>query len=285
MAFSRHMASRGRATWMRGARQVASDTHTVAEFGTTLEREGELRRAIERGEFEAFFQPIIALNAGTTAGFEALVRWRHPRHGMVAPAQFMPLAEGTDLIVAIDRWMLRAACEQLIKWDRQSSDHPRLCVSVNISGAHLVQPDFIAHLEAVIGEMRIDPARLHVEITEEVLIEQTDGAANTLGRLREIGVRIALDDFGAGYLSLDNLRRFPIETVKIDRTFIQGDGGDATGMAIIRGIASRAHSLSMQVVAEGIEHAAQIALLLDAGCDFGQGYYFSRPIPSSDARR
>lgn len=254
-----------------------------ADVQTIVEREGELRRAIERGEFEAFYQPIVALDTVRMSGFEALVRWRHPRHGMVAPAQFVPLAEETGLIVAIDRWMLRTACEQMVKWDEQTAGRAELWVSVNISGAHLLRPDFFAHVEAVLDEMGVAPNRLHLEITEDVLIEEPKQAAAALRRLSARGVHIALDDFGAGYLSLDNLRCFPIETVKIDRSFTQGEGDDASGMVIVRGIASRAHSLSMRVVAEGIERAEQIPSLRAAGCNFGQGYYFSRPKPSTDA--
>lgn len=264
---------------------VVFDAAMRTDGGTFLQRESELRRAIARKELEAFYQPIIALETDRAIGFEALVRWRHPRLGIMGPTEFVPLAEETGLIVGIDRWMLREACAQLMRWDAQFPDDAGLGIGVNVSSAHLAQSNFVLWVERILRETGIDPARLRLEITESTLIAHTEIAAAALGQLRALGVRIVLDDFGVGYSSLDYLRRFPIDSVKIDRSFISHEEGDVMGAAIVRGIVALVHSLGMKVVAEGIEHSGQLTRLHDAHCDFGQGHLFSPPLSTDETAR
>jgi diguanylate cyclase (GGDEF)-like protein/PAS domain S-box-containing protein len=265
------------------AHSVVFDAAMLTDTWTVVQRESALRRAIERREFEAFYQPIVALDTGGVIGIEALVRWRHPERGLVSPAEFIPLAEETGLIVAIDRWMLWEACGQLRRWDERFPDHPPISIGVNVSGVHLAQADFVAQVEAILTETGIDPERLCLEITESTLVAHTGVAAAALNRLHDLGVRIVLDDFGVGYSSLNYLRQFPIDSVKIDRSFTDDAAVSGTSMAIVRAIISLAHALDIQTVAEGIEHGAQVPILRDAGCDYGQGYFFSCPMPAAEA--
>jgi diguanylate cyclase (GGDEF)-like protein/PAS domain S-box-containing protein len=265
------------------ARHVVFDTKMRTDARISVQRESALRRAVEHGEFEACYQPIVAMNTGRALGFEALVRWRRPAGDLVLPAEFVPLAEETGVIVAIDRWMLREACEQLRRWDARFPDDERLGMGVNISGTHLAQADFVAQVEAVLTETGIDPARLRLEITESVLIERTEVAAAAFCQLRSLGVRIVLDDFGVGYSSLNHLRQFPIDTVKIDRSFARGMEANRVDAAIVRSLIALAHTLGLRTVAEGIEADAQVQRLCDIDCDYGQGNYFARPMSAAEA--
>ena len=233
-----------------------------------------------RDGFQVHYQPIVALATGVTVGFEALLRWQHPSLGYIAPEEFIPLAEETGLIVALDRWVLRRSCEDLRQWQMSTPQSSGLAISVNISGKHLVQPDFLEALTLIVAETGILPSNLTVELTESALVEHAEGASVVLGDLRALGVHVALDDFGIGYSSLNYLRRFPVETLKIDRSFVGAQNGMLENAEIVRAIIGLAHNLGISVVAEGVETEAQRALLAEFECDAAQGYYFAPPLPS-----
>jgi EAL domain-containing protein (putative c-di-GMP-specific phosphodiesterase class I) len=245
--------------------------------------EGELRRALERGEFRLAYQPIVALATGAITGFEALARWAHPTRGELAPGAFIPLAEETGLIVPLGRWALREACRQRAAWRGRLPGGAAPTVAVNLSARQLAQPDLVAQVERALAEAGIAPASLHLEITESVLIADTEAALATLTRLRALGVGIPLDDFGIGYSSLSYLRRFPIDTIKIDRSFVRDLLADERDRRVVGAIVALAHSLGLQVTAEGIETFEQKARLEALGCDRGQGYFFGRPMSGADA--
>jgi len=267
-----------------GAQYAIFDAAMHAHAIGRLTLENELRRAIERDELEIHYQPIVSLATRTITGFEALARWHHPQRGRVSPAAFIPIAEETGLIAAIDRHVLHEACRQMRAWHCTETRTPPLTLSVNVSGKHLTRPDFVAHILHVLGETGLDARTLHLEITESVLIEHTETAAHSLRQLCTAGIHISLDDFGVGYSSLNYLRRFPFDTLKIDRSFIE-EGIDAVNAAIIAGTVAIAHQLGMRVIAEGIETATQGDRLHAFGCDGGQGYLFSAPVSALHATR
>ncbi len=260
------------------AQSVVFDRTMHAKVVARLQLENDLRRAIAREQFQVHFQPIVALTTGETAGFEALLRWEHPSLGFVTPGEFIPLAEETGLIVALDRWILRRSCEQLRRWQTIAPHSSSLAISVNISGKHLVQPDFLEALTAIVAETGIAPSHLTLELTESALVEHAEAASAVLGNLRALGVHVALDDFGMGYSSLNYLRRFPVETLKIDRSFVGARNGMLENAEIVRAIIGLAHNLGIGVVAEGVETEAQRTMLAGFDCDAAQGYYFSPPL-------
>jgi diguanylate cyclase (GGDEF)-like protein/PAS domain S-box-containing protein len=260
------------------AQSVVFDRTMHAKVVARLQLENDLRRAIAREEFQVHYQPIVALATGETVGFEALLRWEHPSLGFVTPGEFVPLAEETGLIVALDRWILRRSCEELRRWQTVAPQSSSLAISVNISGKHLVQPDFLEALTAIIAETGIAPSYLTLELTESALVEHAEAASAVLGDLRALGVHVALDDFGMGYSSLNYLRRFPVETLKIDRSFVGARNGMLENAEIVRAIIGLAHTLGIGVVAEGVETETQRAMLAGFDCDAAQGYYFSPPL-------
>jgi diguanylate cyclase (GGDEF)-like protein/PAS domain S-box-containing protein len=237
--------------------------------------ESELREALTRGELFLQFQPQVALQSGTLVGAEALLRWKHPDLGLVSPAQFIPLAEESDLIVHIGEWVLREACTQYAAW-QTACRHP-LRVAVNVSGRHVLQGSLVDTVEQVLADTGITPACLELEVTESVLIREPEQVVQTLKRLKALGVRLALDDFGTGYSSLGYLARFPLDVLKVDRSFIQQVTSDATAAAITKAILALARSLGLGLIAEGIETPDQLRFLLDHGCEIGQGYLLGRP--------
>ena len=248
-----------------------------------LKLETDLRRALEREEFEVYYQPIVGLRDGRLAGFEALVRWQHPERGFISPAEFIPVAEDTGLIIPLGLWVLRESCRQMCRWHWLSPDNSSLTVSVNLSGRQLAQPHFVEQVEQVLAETHLNPRALRLEITESVLMENTESATAMLLRLKELGARLSIDDFGTGYSSLSYLHRFPVDTLKIDRSFVSrmGAGDDADGLvAAIRGLAE---SMRMEVVAEGVETLDQLERLTALGCEYGQGYLFSKPTAAAEA--
>ena len=251
--------------------------------GERLELETDLRRALENGEFRVYYQPIMRLDSGKLSGVEALVRWEHPRLGLIPPAKFIPLAEETGQIVPIGRWALEEACRQMQSWNGRDPQEPPLAVSVNVSARQLQQPDLTQTVSAVLHTTGLHPSCLNLEITESVMMVDAEATAEKLHGLRSLGVRLAVDDFGTGYSSMAYLSRFPIDTLKIDRSFTmrlgQQHGDD--GVAIVRAIITLARSLNLGVVSEGIETAEQFALLQNMGSDEGQGYYFARPLTSA----
>jgi EAL domain-containing protein (putative c-di-GMP-specific phosphodiesterase class I) len=238
--------------------------------------ENALRRAPERGELRALYQPIVRLADGAMIAAEALVRWVHPELGLLEASQFVPLAEETGMIVPIGGWVLEEACRQAATWPGNGKAP---AVSVNLSARQLSRPDLVETVGAALEHSRLDPDRLWLEITESVLMDDADTAVAALERLRALGVHLCIDDFGTGYSSLAYLRRFPVDALKVDRSFVAGLGEDPEDSAIVEAVVSMAHSLRLSVVAEGVETDKQLARLRALGCELAQGYYFAAPVP------
>ncbi len=247
-----------------------------ADFLRGLELEARLRGAVERDEFELHYQPIVRLADRAVAGVEALVRWRDPQQGLVLPREFVPLAEETGLIVPIDRWVLRHACRQGAGWNKTRSGAP-LTVSVNVSARQLQQADLATMVGDELAASGLDPACLVLEITESTLLADTDATIDRLRQLRALGVRVAIDDFGTGYSSLAYLRRFPVDIIKIDRSFVDGAAPGSEAWALARTIVELGRILRLTTVAEGVETAEQATELRKAGCELAQGNYFAPP--------
>jgi diguanylate cyclase (GGDEF)-like protein/PAS domain S-box-containing protein len=255
------------------ARHVVFDTAMHDRAMARLRIEMDLRRAIERQEFCVFYQPIVTLTSGSVSGFEALVRWQHPQRGLLLPTEFIAVAEESTPIVAIGWSVLRTACQQMATWQRQFSDQTPWSISVNVSGKQCAQADLVPGIAQVLHETGLAAQHVKLEITESVLMEQMTGAV--LEQLQILGVQLSIDDFGTGYSSLSYLCRFPMKMLKIDRSFISCItlGGHHT--EIVRAIITLAHTLDMQVTAEGVETAEQLAMLRALHCDYGQGHFFS----------
>ena len=241
----------------------------------------DLRNALEREEFHLVFQPIVHPSSGATSGFEALLRWEHPERGAVAPADFVPVAEQIGLIRQIDRWVMREACRQLKLWQMRCNC-PDLCVNVNTSAAEFLDPNFIEYLSATLTEYNLRPGSLELEITEGIFLDPSPAIGDTISRVRALGVRIALDDFGTGYSSLSYINRYPIDTIKIDKSFVDGLGTDPRTSAIVELIVRLGATLGINVIAEGVETAEQAAALARIGCISVQGFHFARPLPGTD---
>ncbi|TFW02374.1 EAL domain-containing protein [Oxalobacteraceae bacterium OM1] len=245
--------------------------------------ENDLRRALERKEFEVFYQPQARVDSGGIVGVEALVRWWHPTRGLVPPNDFIPLAEEIGLIIPIGEWVLRSACAQLQEWRRAGL--PSFRMAVNLSVKQLLQKNFAATVEAVLAETGLAPGLLELEITESMLMEHAQDTLEALHRLRSLGVRLSIDDFGTGYSSLAYLKRFPVDIIKIDRSFVRDVPHDVDDASIVTGIIALAHSLRLEVVAEGVESEAQLVFLREQTCDIVQGYYLSKPVPAAQFAR
>jgi diguanylate cyclase (GGDEF)-like protein len=252
--------------------------HTHALERLTLET--ELRYALERGELRLDYQPIVDLATGEIGELEALVRWAHPQRGLVPPGQFIPLAEETGLILPIGRWVLAEAARQLRAWHEQYPRNRPLVVSVNLSTRQLQQPTLVAEIAHLLDETGLDPAGLKLELTESLMMQDPAGSIQLLRQLKALGIQLAIDDFGTGYSSLAYLKRLPLDTLKIDRSFVDGLGHDPEDTAIVQAIIRLAHTLHLMVTAEGIETALQVSLLQALGCEQGQGYYFAKPLVS-----
>src|ERR1041385_505962 len=250
--------------------------HTHAVY--LLQMENDLRRAIDREELRVYYQPIASLDSGQLAGFEALVRWQHPERGFINPSDFIPLAEDTGLIVPLGLWVLRKACQQLCQWQWQSPANRNLFMSVNLSSKQVSQPDLVSQIRSVLEETNVDPKHLKLELTESAVMHNADMAARLLKRLKALGVQLSIDDFGTGYSSLGYLHKFPVNTLKIDRSFIGRIGEDSENIEIVRTIVSLAENMGMNVVAEGVETLSQLTQLRSLNCQYGQGYLFSRPV-------
>ena len=248
-----------------------------------LQMETDLRHALERGEFFIQYQPIVSLDNFRLRGFEALVRWRHAERGLVSPLDFIPVAEDTGQIIAIGEWVLRESCKQMHRWQRQYGMEQPLFVSVNLSGKQFAQPDLVEQVKAIITETRLNPRGLKLEITESMVMENIEAATGMLHQLRDLGVQLSIDDFGTGYSSLSYLHRFPIDTLKIDRSFVIKMIDNNENVEIVRTIIMLAQNLGMDVIAEGVETKEQLAMLRKLKCENGQGYYFSRPLETGDA--
>jgi diguanylate cyclase (GGDEF)-like protein len=264
------------------ARCEIFDTAMHTRAVTLLRLESDLRRALEKDELCVYYQPIVSLVSGDLYGFEALVRWQHPERGIIAPDDFVPLAEETGLILPIGLHVLRDACNQLRKWQQYSLSNRDLIMSVNLSGKQLMQLDLIERIEEVLHESQINPWHLKLEITETVVMENPELAAVTLAKLRSLGVRLSIDDFGTGYSSLSYLNRFPVDTLKIDRSFVTSMNAADENLQIVKTIITLAGNLGMQVVAEGVETEEQLEQLRSLKCQYGQGFYFSKPLDVVD---
>ncbi len=250
----------------------------------TLERldfENDLRRAIERDELVLHYQPLVDLGTSRVVGFEALVRWQHPRRGLVPPLSFIPLAEETGQILPIGRWVLETACRQAQAWHLAFPD-VRPMMSVNLSARQFAQVDLGEQIRSILAATGLPPSSLELEITESVAMDNSEQAIGTLRALREIGVKIVLDDFGTGYSSLAYLKRLPLDTIKIDRSFVAGLADDDANLPIIQAVVALAHGLGIEVTAEGIETAEQRDWLRNLACDRGQGYFFAHPLPATE---
>jgi len=237
--------------------------------------EGELRLALGRNELEVHFQPILSLQCQKIVGAEALLRWNHPEFGNVSPEMFIPIAEKCGLIGEISQWVLRTACFQALQW----SD---LTIAVNISPVHFRRPDLVPSIRQIIRDTRLPPNRLELEVTESVLIKDTEAALNILTELKGMGVQLAMDDFGTGYSSLAYLNAFPFDKLKVDRSFVSGQGNLEKSQTIVKSIVSLGRRLQMVVTAEGIETEEQLRFLVDEGCEQGQGFHFSKAVPATE---
>ena len=267
------------------ARHELFDEAMHARAVALLRTETDLRRGVERDEFRVVYQPILSLTTGEVEGFEALARWQHPERGVVSPSEFIPVAEETGLIVELGRRVLREACRQLSEWQARGLVGPAQHVSVNISGKQFARAELAASVAEALTDSGLDPRCLRLEITESVVMANAESACATLGRLRTLGLGVSIDDFGTGYSSLSYLHRFPVDTLKVDRSFIGRMGeGDENG-ELVRAIVTLARNLDMRVVAEGVETARQRDLLRGLGCEYAQGYYFSRPLDPNAAVR
>jgi diguanylate cyclase (GGDEF)-like protein len=248
-----------------------------------LQLETDLQRALQRQELQLHYQPIVSLKSNKITGFEALLRWHRPEHGLVAAAEFIPIAEETGLIVPIGWWVMREACNQMRKWQLQFALNSPLTISVNLSGKQFSQPDLIQQIEQILQETNLDPCSLKLEITESILVENAKSASAMLVKLQALGIRLSIDDFGTGYSSLSYLHQFPIDTLKIDGSFINKVDVDVEKIEIVRTIVALAWNLGMDVVAEGVETNKQMYQVKSLKCDFGQGYLFSKPLDSQMA--
>ena len=258
---------------VRGSRHAVFDSSMHERAMAQLRIENELRRALERGEMRVHYQPIVELSSGRTLGVEALVRWEHRERGLVPPSEFIPLAEETGLVVPLGRWVLDEACRALAALPE------RISLSVNLSGRQLLQPEFCAELKEMLSRRRLEPSRLRLELTESMLIGNGAAARAALTHLRATGVRLCIDDFGTGYSSLSYLHELPIDSLKIDRSFVGAMGDDERKIKIVQSILVLGKSLGIDVVAEGVETLQQAELLRRLGCERAQGYFFSRPVP------
>jgi EAL domain-containing protein (putative c-di-GMP-specific phosphodiesterase class I) len=239
--------------------------------------EGDLRRALERHEFVVHYQPKINLKTGRIAGAEALLQWTHPIRGLVSPAQFIPVAEDCGLILPIGNWVLRQACQQAQAW--LAAGLPMGTMAVNISAMQLREGTFVDSVFAILKETGLDPKFLEVELTESVLMKHAESTASILKALKARGVQVAVDDFGTGYSSLSYLRKFPIDALKIDQSFVSQITTVPDETIIVKAVVSMGRSLKLRVVAEGVETQEQLAFLQAHQCDEAQGYFFSRPVP------
>jgi len=269
-----HAKETGRNNFQFFTRQMSIAAHR------RLALENELRHAVDRDELTVYYQPQIDLRSGDITGFEALLRWRHPERGMIPPSVFIPIAEETGLINRIGERVLSQACEQARIW--HEAGYPSLQVSVNCSAQQFRREQYVGTIESTLRENRLPPACLELEITESVIMHHTEQVLVRLKQLHDMGVQLSLDDFGTGYSSLSYLKRFPIQKLKIDQTFVRDITADPDDAAIVTAIVAMAHSLGLVVMAEGVETRAQLAFLKALKCDLAQGYYFSPPVPAAE---
>jgi EAL domain-containing protein (putative c-di-GMP-specific phosphodiesterase class I) len=264
---------------------VVFDKKMHARAVTLLQLETDMRIALEQEQLCVFYQPIIELDSMKLFGFEALVRWNHPKRGLVPPNEFIPVSEDTGLIIPLTLWILRKSCEHMVEWQRKSSSNKDLVVSVNLSGKHFAQKDLVEQVEEILIETKMNPACLKLELTESAMMENAERVISMLKKLRALGIKLSIDDFGTGYSSLSYLHRFPIDTLKVDRSFVNAMEDGSENGEIVRTVIALAKTLRLDVIAEGIETIHQLYQLRILGCEYGQGYLFSRPVPLEEAER
>ena len=276
-------ASHRRAAGQSGGRVQVFDPGMHARAVERLRIESDLRRALERDEFAIHYQPIVALDSGRLVGFEALLRWHHGERGLIPLEEFIGVAEETGLMLPLGRWVLENACRQLAVWSTGVFGGKELTLAVNLSSRQLVDPTLIESVRSILAESGLAPGQLSLEITESAIIENQGTAADVLSRLRDLSVGIHVDDFGTGYSSLSYLHRFPVDVLKIDRSFTASLSRDHGDHEIVRTIITLAGSLRLRVIAEGVETSEQATILRELACDYGQGYWFSHPLPAPAA--
>ena len=274
-----------RAKSLGKARYEIFDKAMHARAINLLQMETDMRRALEREEFILHYQPIVALDNFRLRGFEALVRWQHPERGFISPMDFIPVAEETGMIIQLGEWVLREACAQMQRWQKIFPVESPLFITVNLSSKQFSQNTLISKVAMILQETGVKPQTVKLEITESVVMENIDTATDMLRQLRGLGVKLAIDDFGTGYSSLSYLHRFPIDTLKIDRSFVTRMSENNENTEIVRTIVVLAQNLGMDVVAEGVETNEQLVLLQKLGCENGQGYFFSKPVNADGAER
>ncbi|MEM0981002.1 MAG: EAL domain-containing protein [Cyanobacteria bacterium P01_H01_bin.58] len=267
------------------SRFVVFDENMHQKAKELLQLDGDLRRAVEHQQLELYYQPIISLGLRSLVGFEALIRWNHPERGLIGPNTFIPIAEETNLIYQIGLWTIQDACRQLSEWKQNPAIQIPLSINVNLSARQLSDTNLVKRIQEVIEKYEIADDELKLEITENIAMENSQQTIKVFEQLRQIGVPLVIDDFGTGYSSLSYLNRFPIDTLKIDRSFVSKINVDTenTSVSITHSIISLAHSLGVKVVAEGIEKEEQMDYLRLARCDYGQGYLFAKPFPAKIA--
>jgi EAL domain-containing protein (putative c-di-GMP-specific phosphodiesterase class I) len=243
-----------------------------------LEMESALRVAVRREQFRLVYQPEICLSTGTIVGVEALLRWDHPARGSIPPQEFIPVAEDTGLIVPIGAWVIHEACRQAQRWRRELPGRPRLRMRVNLSPRQLSEPDLVDVTASALADTDTDPSELDLELTESAIMGDLEWSIVSLKMLKDLGVRLSVDDFGTGHSSLSHLKNFPVDTLKIDRSFVNNLGQAAIDSTLLASIVDLAHVLGLSVTAEGVEHEAQLEDLKQLGCDTAQGYLLARPL-------
>ncbi|MFN7931510.1 MAG: EAL domain-containing protein [Blastocatellia bacterium] len=255
--------------------------HSAAVY--RLQLESDMRRAIDKREFVLNYQPIVALETGELRGFEALVRWQHPERGMIPPSEFIPIAEETGLIVALGEWVLREACQQLARWHQAYPDRMAIQMCINLSAKQFLQADLITLIQSLLQQINIDPRSLKLEITESTVMGNVDKGISLMKQIRALGIALSVDDFGTGYSSLSYLPHFPLDTLKIDRSFVSQMSSNRENVEVVRAVIALANSLQMETVAEGVETNAHWEQLHALGCGYGQGYFFSVPVDAGQA--
>lgn len=274
---------------MHAAKRKGKARHKIYDPGADTTTSGrllaevEMRRAIEKGELRVYYQPLVELGSGKVRGVEALVRWQHPVYGLVPPGEFVPLAEQTGLITPIGRWVLEEACRQVRLWQKEHPDDPPLELSANVSPHQFRQANLAQEVLRILERAGLDPRYLKLEITESVMVQEAAAEA-ALQELKDSGVKLAMDDFGTGYSNLSYVKRLPVDTLKIDRSYVAGLGTNAEDTAIVHATVVFAEALGLKVTAEGIENAEQMARLRELGCELGQGYHFSKPLPGEQVQ-